>query len=158
MINLLNLFKKPKKPILPAFHRVNVKIKKKVNLYIGQFVTISPNENDNFYFATYLDGDFTYKISNSEREYCEKYGYGIVESFNDENVTICIICCNGYLRRFKVKANENVKNGDAFIISDGNLLDTNNNIVGKITDHKYNNEEIMINAYENGQLVSFIRK
>ena len=158
MINLLNMFKKPKKPALPTFHRVSVKIKKKVNLYVGQLVSISPNENDNFYFATYSEGDFTYKIATAEYEYCSKYNYGVVESFNEETVTVCIICCEGYLRRFKVEVNGTVKNGDAFIVSEGNLTDGTNNVVGKIVDHKYNGEEIMINAYENGLLVSFIKK
>ena len=112
-------------------------------------------DTEYYNFMSY-DGDVSNKIDNSERTYCEKYRYGIIKNISNDEMNVSIICCDGYLQR--LKTNLNVENGNSYIINGNDLLD-NGNIVGKITDYKYDpNSNIRFNTVEDNKLIVFIQK
>lgn len=158
---IFNLFKKKDNQNNQIqLHDVSVKVKKgkEKELYIGKILSISANmgrDTEYYSFMSY-DGDVSNKIDNSERTYCEKYRYGIIKSINNDEMIVSIICCDGYLQR--LKTNLNVENGNSYIINGNDLLD-NGNIVGKITDYKYDsNSNIKFNTVEDNKLIVFIQK
>ena len=72
-------------------------------------------------------------------------------------IDFLIICQNGYLNRFKIELYKNYSNGSVFDIKD-NLLYDNKEVVGKIIDERYNNQEIIINSLDEDRLVVFLSK
>lgn len=156
---MFNFFRKKKSNKI-VLHDVNVKIKKgkEKKVYIGQILSISPNEgrNDVYYVFSTLIDDVSNKINDSESEYCEKYNYGIVKEINDSEMVVSIVCKNGYLRRLKTDLN--VPNGNSYIVDGYNLIE-NNKVVGKIIDRKYDpSMKILFNNVEDNRLVSFFEK
>ena len=156
---LLNLFKKKEKPIL--FKQLIVKRKANTDVHIGQIVSIEVEEGeseDKYYLCKYPDTYISNKITKEYKEDCQKYKYAVIKEFNDEKIDARIICCDGYLQRFKIELFYAFENGSAFIIKDENLYD-NNKIVGKIIDNRYDSSiSITLKELENNVLVSFIRK
>jgi hypothetical protein len=141
-------------------HSIIVKRKQNKNIYIGQIVSIETDISDNikFYLSSYSDGYISNKIAKKDEDFCQKYDYAIIRSFDNENIHAMIICCDGYLMRLKVELTKEFKNGDAFIIKD-NILFDNNNAVGKIIDNRFDsNLKITFNELDNDRLVVFIRK
>ena len=154
-----NLFKKRNENNI-VLHDVTVKIKKgkEKELYIGEILSISANAgaSSEYYNFMNYNGDVSNKIDNSERTYCEQYNYGIIKSFTSEEMIVSIICANGYLQR--LKTNLNVENGSSYIIEGNNLLE-NGNVIGQITDYKYDpNSNIKFNTVDDNKLVVFIQK
>lgn len=156
---LFNLFKKKEKPIV--FKQIVVKRKGNSNIYVGQIVSIDVEDGqsgDKYYLSKYPDTYISNKISKEYEEYCQEYKYAVIKEFNDEKIDARIICCDGYLQRFKIELFYTFENGSAFMIKDGNIYD-NNKIVGKIIDNRYDPSiNITFNELENDVLVSFIRK
>ena len=141
-------------------HSIIVKRKQNKRIYIGQIVSIEADISDNikFYLSSYNDGYISNKIAKKDEEFCQKYNYAIIRNFDNDNIHAMIICCDGYLMRFKVELTKEFKNGDAFIIKD-NILFDNNNKVGKITDNRFDpNLKIAFNELDNDRLIAFIRK
>lgn len=151
-----NLFK-PKKPKISA-HQISVKLKKNKSVYAGQILKIDVDiDNDNYYLSSYNDGYVSNKISEKEKNYCERYGYGFVKNVIGDMIDFLIICQNGYLNRFKIELYKNYSNGSVFDIKD-NLLYDNKEVVGKIIDERYNNQKIIINSLDEDRLVVFLSK
>lgn len=151
-----NLFK-PKKPKISA-HQISVKLKKNKSVYAGQILKIDVDvDNDNYYLSSYNDGYVSNKISKKEEYYCHEYSYGIVKNVVGDMIDFLIICQNGYLNRFKIELYKNYSNGSVFDIKD-NLLYDNKEVVGKIIDERYNNQEIIINSLDEDRLVVFLGK
>lgn len=156
---LFNLFKKKVEPI--KLQQIIVKRKSNSNLYIGQIVSIDVEEGsggDRYYLCKYPDEYVSNKITKEYEEYCEKYKYVIIKSFNDEKIDGRIICCDGYLQRYKINLTEKFNNGSAFVIKNDELYD-NGKLVGKIIDNRYDlNANIIFNELDDDKLVVFIRK
>ena len=156
---ILSIFKKKEKPIL--FKQLIVKRKPNSDIHVGQIVSIDVEDGkleDKYYLCKYPDIYVSNKISVEYREYCQKYKYAVIKEFNDEKIDARIICCDGYLQRFKVELFDNFENGSAFVIKEGNLYN-NNEIIGRIIDNRYDSTiNITFNELENNILVSFIRK
>lgn len=151
-----NLFK-PKKPKI-SVHQISVKLKKNKSVYAGQILKIDVDvDNDNYYLSSYNDGYVSNKISKKEEYYCHEYSYGIVKNVVGDMIDFLIICQNGYLNRFKIELYKNYSNGSVFDIKD-NLLYDNKEVVGKIIDERYNNQEIIINSLDEDRLVVFLSK
>ncbi len=151
-----NLFKPKKKQI--TAHQINVKLKKNKSVYIGQILKIDIDiDNDNYYLSSYTDGYVSSKISAKEEKYCQEYSCGIVKEIIGDTISFLIICQNGYLNRLKIELYKEYSNGSAFVIKNGILYD-NKEIVGKIIDDRYDNQEIIINSLENDKLAVFINK
>lgn len=144
-------------------HNVSVKpIKEKLSsLFVGQFVNISCEEspnNCNYYFYIYPDDKVSYKIPATEEFYCKNFNYGIIKNISDKQLEISLLCCSGYLQRYRIETTKNIKDGDSFIINNSSLIN-NNEDYGKIVDDRYTPDvNIILNSYDNGRLTVFIRK
>lgn len=144
-------------------HNVVVKpIREKLSgLFVGQFVNISCEEssnNCNYYFYIYPDDKISYKIPAKEEFYCKSFNYGIIKNISDEQLEILLLCCPGYLQRYRIETTKNIKNGDSFIINNSSLIN-NNEDYGRIVDDRYTPDvNIILNSYDSGRLTAFIRK
>lgn len=169
MIDLkkFNIFKKKEKISPIKYHLINLKLTKHdTKLYSGQFVKLECDFNEKndviddvkYYFRTIEGEKITSYIPIKESEYCEKYDIGIIKDIDQDRINILLICDNVYINRYKIQLDKSVNNGEAFLISNGNLVD-NNQVVGKIIDNRYDiNTKILINSYENGLLNVLIKK
>ena len=155
-------FKKKKKNNIDKIKMqlINVKMNKNNDdVFVGKFISIDINENEEFYITSYNNKEKTYeKISNKiDKKYyalCKQYKYGIVYQINNGNYDIAIICENGYLKTYDVLLSKHYSNGTAFLIENNYLLE-NNKIIGEI----YNlNENISINSLYENKLICFIKK
>ena len=163
---MFNLFRRKEKNII-QFHSIIIKKKANKKLYVGQFLKIESEFDDNddiiddvkYYFSAFDQGIISNKISNKEEIYCEKYNYGIIRNINEDSIEVLIICTPGYLQRYEIELyKNNYVDGDAFIINNGNLLE-NKKVVGKIIDDRYNsNLNIQLNSLDKNKLVVFIQK
>ena len=156
---LFNLFKKKEKPII--LKQMIVKRKKGSDIYIGQIVNITAemgNNNTIYYLEKYPYTHISNKISNEYRGICENYRYAIIKEFDDKIIDARVICCDGYLQRYKIELIDSYDNGSAFIIKNGELYD-NNKIIGKIIDKRYNPSiNVIFNELEDNVIVVFIKK
>lgn len=157
---MLNLFKKKEKKLV---HPVIVKQKKDSSVYIGQPVIIECDINRNgeeyYYFTDFSGETISNKIKNKDLEYCENYRYGLVKEVTKNNDLLIMVLCREdiYCNKYKIELNREYKNGEAFRIKNGLLYDSNI-AVGKITDERYNNQNILLNALEDDRLIVFIQK
>lgn len=158
---LFNLFKnKTEKSDKIETHLITVKRNNKKNIHVGQIVSIEldPDEETEKYYILSNEGEISSTILPEQLGLYKKYRYGLIKAFDDKNIDILIICCNGYLQRFKIKLNDTYENGNAFIIKDNKLYD-NDKLAGKIIDYKYEtNMNIVFNELDNNKLLVFIRK
>ena len=156
---IFNLFKKKEKPI--ELKQIVVKRKSNSEMHIGQIVSIDAemgNSNENYYLSTYENGNISNKITSEYRELCQNYKYAIIKAYTDEKIDARVICCDGFLQRYKIQLDKEYENGSAFIVKDGELYD-NNVAVGKIVDNRYDpSVNITFSELENDKLVAFIRK
>ena len=156
---ILNLFKKKEKPIV--LEQIIVNRKKDSNIYVGQIVSIAAEEGKNkinYFLEKYPYTYISNKITNEYYDLCQRYNYAIIKDFNDKKIDARVICCAGYLQRFKVDLTNSYENGSSFTIIDGNLYE-NNKIIGKIIDERYDTSiNITFNELNNNTLVSFIKK
>lgn len=159
---MLGIFKKKKNG-----NRTNmqlIKVKRNKNNFCcfkGQFVSIDINENsDNYYFSAYDYDNNKYmiisnRISDKYYELCQKYDYGLIYDFDNEFLTIAIICKKGYLKAFDIELDKQLDNGTAFILDNNNLID-NNEVVGNIM--RTTKENITLNSLDHNKLICFIEK
>lgn len=158
---LLNLFKKKKENEgTIETHLITVKRKYKKAIHVGQIISIEldPEADDEKYYILSSEGQISSTITPEQLGTYKKYRYGLIKSFDEQNINILIICCDGYLQRLKIKLNDNFEDGSAFIIKNNELYN-DEKIVGKIIDYKYeSNMNVVFNELDNNKLVVFIRK